>query len=668
MKKILIGITVILVLIFVFAYGLLFTQPGNNILKPTVESKINSILNTRMRVEQFSLRPSYIALKLETPKGSIFTVKGKFGLFSKKVDLKYTLSVNKNEDKFKFKQFELKGPFDVEGTAAGFINGLLTINGRSNFAASNILYKIELKNKKPLSADINISNLRLRNLLVSINKPIYADALIKATIKIESFEKNKLKGKGNVYITDGMVNQAILKKRFNITLPKTVFKAVADVTLNGSVVGFSSNLNSNLLKMAINGLLNQQTDRIDGKYKLIIAKLSLLKPITNMALKGSFATEGTLKGTKNILHLSGTSSVADSATSYNLEVRNLNIKKINILLKHAKLQKILAILNKPVYASGLVDARIDMSNMSPSKLSGNIDINISRGVVNKSVIKKLFNLNMPATEFSSSVVSDIKNGVAVSKIKVHSSIASLRTKKTIFDIKKAGLNSDYILTIPDLDKLYFITNMHMKGAAAVAGKISYSAGNLIATAFSNMLGGKINIKLSNNNLTGKANNISMVKVLEMMRYNKIFNSNGDVNFKYNLSTKKGTVNALFVNGHILPNRVTFLLHNMAKFDITREIYKTTRIDSVINNKVVRSNLDMISRLTHITSHNALIDLNRNFIDAKIKVAIKKSSVYVKLKGNIKHPRIKIDFRNLIKHKIEKKVKKRVETLIKGLFK
>ena len=73
---------------------------------------------------------------------------------------------------------------------------------------------------------------------------------------------------------------------------------------------------------------------------------------------------------------------------------------------------------------------------------------------------------------------------------------------------------------------------------------------------------------------------------------------------------------------------------------------------------------MISRLTHITSKNAFIDLNRDLIDAKIRVAIKKSAVYVKLKGNLSHPRIKIDFKSLIKHKAEKKLKNLLKSFIK----
>ncbi len=664
MKKLIIGIVVFVAVIFMLAYGVLFTQPGNNLLRPTVESKINSALKTKMTLERFTLRPSYLLVKLKTPMGSSFVVGGKFGLFSKKIDVKYDLSVVGRENKFKLKGFELKGPFYVKGTAKGSMEGLLSIDGKSNFASSNISYAIKVKNKKPAFVSINIDDLKLKTLLGVLNKPAFADASIRANIKLTSFEENALKGKGNVYITNGTIDRKIMKKSFNINLPKTDFSAKANIVLNGSLTNFGLNFNSNLGRSFIKGSYTQKTNAVKADYNINLSDLALLKPVTNLELRGSFATNGTINGTKSLMYIKGQSSVADSHTTYAVTIKNSNINSISLLIKNAKLDKLLALLSKPIYAYGLVNAQIKTDGINPKNLNGTIDANISKGVINSAVVKKLFNLNMPRTRFTANVSSNIKKSVAVSKITINSSIAALNTKKTVFNIPLFKLNSDYTLTIPDLNKLYFATNRHMRGSAKLTGSVDYSQKGLTATGFSKMLGGSINFRLANNNLTAAAKDISVVKVTDMMMYNRIFDSKGSVNLSYNLLTKKGTLKALFVNGHILPNRVTFLLHNMARFDITREIYKTTKLYSRINNKKIFSDLDMISRLTHITSKNAFIDLNRDLIDAKIRVAIKKSAVYVKLKGSLSHPRIKIDFKNLIKHKAEKKLK----NLLKGFIK
>ncbi len=664
MKKFIIGITVFILVLFILAYGVLFTQPGNNLLKPTVESRINSALKTKMTLEQFSLRPSYLFIKLKTPEGSAFVLGGKFGLFSKKIDVKYLLSVSQKENRFKFNNLELKGPFWIKGTIQGSMKKVLLVRGKSNFAKSNISYDIKIKNKKPSLVAVKIDALKLANLLRVLHKPAFADATIKADIKLTSFEKNAMKGNGNVYIVGGVVNRNVMRKIYKINLPKTTFKAKTNIVLNGSFINFSFTANSNLGKSNLKGTYTQNKNTVDASYDINILQLALLKPVTNLDLRGSFSTNGTIGGNKALMIIKGASNVADSKTSYKIILKDSNIKNIELLTKNARLDKLLAMLNKPIYAYGLVNANIKMKSIKPDNLKGIIASNISRGVVNSAVIKKLFGINMPKTAFTADINSQITHSVATSTVKINSSVASLTTKKTVFNIPKFQLNSDYKLRIPNLDRLYFITNRHMRGSSTITGDVSYSKNGLKATAFSKMWGGDINIKLANNKLTGEAKNISVVKLTDMMMYNRIFDSRGRVEFNYNLLNKKGTLKALFLNGHILPNRVSFLLHNMANFDITKEIYKTTKLYSKIDNKKVFSDLDMVSRLTHITSKNAFIDLNRNFINAKIRVGIKKSAVYVKLKGNISHPRIKIDFKNLIKHKAKKKIKK----LLQGIFK
>ncbi|WP_022669850.1 hypothetical protein [Hippea alviniae] len=661
MKKLIIGVFSFIILIFILAYGVLFTQPGNNLLKPTVESKINKALKTNMKLEEFSMRPSYVFLKLKTVKGSIFTVKGKFSLFSKNLNLEYNLDVNKDEDKLKFDNFIIKGPFWAKGLIKGSANSTLIL-GKSNFADSNIEYEIKLKNNKPSSVLINIDKLWLKKLLEVLNKPAVADAKIKANINLSSFEKNALKGNGIINITDGTLNRETIKKLFNINLPNTQFKAKATVNLDGSIVKFDANLDSNIAKSKIIGTFNQKSENIKAKYKLDINRLSLLKPIININLKGRFSTDGVANGTKNLLTIKGKSNIADSNTHYEIELTNFKAKNINITSQNAKLDKVLALFDKPKYAFGTINTSLTITNLE--KLSGKLNLSINKGTINATVVNKLLKTKVPQTSFKANVLSIIKDDIANSKITINSSIASIKAKKCIFNIKELSFDSDYLLKIPNLDKLYFLVGRHLSGSTIANGNIHFSNGNIKADASSKMWNGELKINLVNNDITGKAKGVSMVKIMEMMRYKKIFDSKGDIDFKYNLFTKKGTAHAIFKDGHILPTRFTALLYGITRFDITRELYKTTTIDTKIDNKKLYTNLDMVSKRTRISSKNALIDLNRDYIDAKVKVEIKKKHVYVKLKGNLKHPKIKINASDLIKQQLEKKAGKLLEKMFR----
>ena len=663
MKKMILGIIAVIILLFAVSYGLMFTQPGNNLLRPTIEAKINKTLKTKMKLVQFSLRPSFILMKLKTPADSVFVMSGKFGLFSKEVDVKYFLGVSRKEKSFAFKTMKLKGPFWVKGTAKGIVKSNLIISGKSNFASSDITYNISLNNLKPVSIVAHAADLKLENLLRVLNKPAFANGVIKADIKIDSLKKNNLGGTAVIYVKNGTLNNRVMKTVYKINMPKTTFDAFSKISLKSSAVDFLAKINSNLGKSSINGTFNQKNSDIKAAYNINLNELGLLKPLMNLDLRGSFSTNGTAEGNRNVMYITGKSNAADSSTSYKVTLKDYKPVDIILSSKNAHLDKVLYLINKPVYAYGLINADIKMTGISDKHLNGNFDINLSKGAINQKVIKTMFNINMPKTTFKANAASTIKDSVFVSKINIDSSIASLSAQKAVFRLAKMTLNSDYKLYIPNLDKLYFISNRHLRGSSTITGNITYDK-NLTATAYSKMWDGEIHAKLKNNIIKGSAKNIQVVKLTDMMMYNRIFDSKGNMDFSYNLLSKQGIVKAKFINGRILPNRVTFLLHNMAKFNITREIYRTTTINSRINDKKIISDLDMISRLTHITSKNALIDLNKNTIDAKISVGIKKSVVYVKLRGNINHPRIKFDFKNLIRHKAEKKIKK----ILKGFFK
>lgn len=448
----------------------------------------------------------------------------------------------------------------------------------------------------------------------------------------------------------------------NIMKPMIESKLNANLTQKIKLKTFSLRLSTFKIKLILgngsyitsNGTYGLFSKTIDAKYNIKIAKLENISPLTKMNLKGPFSTNGDIKGSKHLLNISGISDVASSKTNYRLTMRELKLASINMSIKNAKLEKILYMLNKPQYAKANLNVNAKLNNLSSNKKAeGTIIAALISGSLNPAVIK-----NMPHTTFNASDYTNIKNGVAISKIKANSSIAKLIINKMIFQMNSSTLKSDYKLIVPNLDKLYFVTNQHLRGNITINGNVKKDK-KLIVTAHSNALGGKVDIKLVDNQTTTTIRNIQVVKLTNMLMYPRIFDSvmNGDIS--YNLNTKKGIMNANLINGHILPNKMTFLLHHMARFDITKEIYKKTNIVSHINDKIITSDLDMQSRLTHITSKNALVDMKDEKVDAKLKIDIKKRPVYVKIKGNIKHPEIKLDIKELFMKKIQKKVNKLV---------
>ena len=412
--------------------------------------------------------------------------------------------------------------------------------------------------------------------------------------------------------------------------------------------------------------LFKQTFNIN--YLVDVRNLSKIAPLIGIKLKGPFKTKGVVKGDKEQLNIIGVSDIAKSDTKYSLILQDFKPKNAKVSIKSARLSRLLYMLSQPIYADALIDVDANFDDLEDiNDIKGSVKTLVKNGKTFPKVLYKEFNLTNANIGFSANSNTNILNSIAKTKLNIDSTVAKISVKKATYNIEKNIFISDYTLYVPNLDKLYFATKKHLRGDIKVVGDVKKDK-DLLVNAHSDTLGGKIDAKLLNNNFSGKIKDIRFTKLTDMLIYPRVFESSMNANINYNLLTKKGTISAKLLDGRILPNRFSFLLNQMAHFDITKEIYKVTKVDSKINNKVLTSNLDMESRLTHISSKDALLDMNRNFVDAKLQVDIINKPVYVKIKGDINKPKITLDVKSMIKEKAKQKIKEKLEKKIPSKFK
>ena len=147
----------------------------------------------------------------------------------------------------------------------------------------------------------------------------------------------------------------------------------------------------------------------------------------------------------------------------------------------------------------------------------------------------------------------------------------------------------------------------------------------------------------NSNLNATLKNANMKKALYMLNQKENFDSNIDLNLDYNTQTKKGSLNGEFLNGHL----------QFTKLDLTKEIYEKSIFTSKIDNKILNANLSMNSKNSNLESQNAILDFEKNSIDALINAKIKKDNFTAKLSGDMKNPKVSVDLKNLIEKNIDK---------------
>ena len=417
--------------------------------------------------------------------------------------------------------------------------------------------------------------------------------------------------------------------------------------------------------IATKGTMNLMAQSVDATYDVNIKELANLQKLIGQKLNGPFKTNGTVKGDQKSMLIDGVSDVAGSATDYHLTLRNFHPEDLTAKVVHLHIDKLLHMVNQPVYAKGLVDIDAKIPSLDIDALKGNVVTHITKGLVHPSPVKKDFNLSIPSDlTFKGDINTRLAGTKAISDVDFVTSIASLKSKTLTYDIKEGSLTTDYNLHVPNLDSLYFVTNQHMKGKITVTGDVKVAKSGLEATAHSDTLDGAFDAVFKNNKAHVKIKNIQTVALTDMLLYPHIFDSRANMNLDYDTVTQLGTLHAELLNGQILPNKMSFLLRQMANFDITREVYERTTLDTKIEKKKLHSDLYMKSKLTEITSKDGLVDLEKQYIDTTINVKIRKMCLPVVRKGKLTDPDIKIDSKGVMKAKAKEEIEKRLPEDIK----
>ncbi|RLA73146.1 MAG: hypothetical protein DRG78_22910, partial [Epsilonproteobacteria bacterium] len=553
---------------------------------------------------------------------------------------------------------KLKGTFKTVGTLKGAFDNL-RLEGIANVANGDINYNLNIDNNDINNIKATINSIDLATLMYMVNQPKFIDGKFSSNIDISSLSLDKIIVDANV--KNGMFNAQIFKKELDLNIPKSNFKLNTNINLINKSGKFIFNFDSSLIKLLTNGSIDINSLNIDSTYNIIINKLAMLEPIINTKLNGSFSTKGTVKGDNKSMKIVGNSDVASSKTLYKISLKDLVVDTIDANIKNAKLDKILHLVNQPLYAKA--DLNIDLIINSLDKLDGKITTKLNNGLLNNKVIKKDFDINLPKNAtFNLKTVTSLDENIITTKSEVKTFAVNIDTEKTIFDTKASILKTDYLINIPKLSKLYFITNQKMRGDVNINGDIKVND-KLYVDFNLDKFNGNLKGTLIDDDLKVTIKGIESLKLLNMLYYPELFKSTIDSNLVYNLKTKQGISDLVMNNGKFLVNQLTQTIKKYIKKDLTQEVYKVAKINTKINNQILNSNLYMESKNSKITSDKTLVDLEQNTIDSNINMKYYKYDLGIKLSDSLESPKVKIDASKLIKSKVTKKIKEALEKKI-----
>lgn len=657
----------ILITLLAGVYVIAFTPFGNDMLKPIIEQKINEEAKLNSKLNKFQLTMSSIDIILELDKENILYINGDYSLLASSFDLTYKVELNKLQNLKELTKSPAQGKFHTNGTIKGD-EEFMVINGVSDVASSDTTYHVELREYNPTSIIAKVKDADLVSLLKLGGQKPYANGAVNLDMNFKNITPHALDGDVVLNTQNGQLNVALMKKDFEINIPQTAFAMNLNATLKGDDVNYGYVLSSNLAKVTSSGKVTPQPLKTDIKYNIDVDELAVLQPITGADIRGALKLNGTVKGTKEKMTVVGKSDIASSNTSFEAILKEFKPATAKVDVKDLKLAKLLYMVRQPHYTDGVLSLNADISDARMGSLKGVVNSKIREGVLDSSYLTKAykFKTTMPRTEFKLDTTSTLNGNIVDTKVDVTSTLANFNIKNAKVNINDSSVVSDYTATIPTLDKLYFVTERHLRGGVSVNGELK-KAKDLDLTALSKIAGGDVSAKLHNDNFHADLKSLQTLDILNILIYPEMFKSSLNGVLDYNLANQKGNMKAQLSDGKFTQNQVLNLVKQYAKVDMYAQTFKGD-LNADINKENILASLDLKSNTSSIKTKNTKLNSKTKRIDSKIEViANNNTPLTITLKGNAKAPQVGIDAQKLIKQEATKAIQKEVGNLIKGLF-
>ncbi len=642
--KYLFSLLLFLIAVVLFVLFLLFTQSGNNIIKPYLERYIQKELQKDVQVEAFTLRTNFIDLLFTVDKNSKFTINGDIDILKKSFDLGYIADANN----LNTPHVSINGALHVEGRAKGDIKNM-QITGIGEALKSQIEFLTNIENRKIKDIQIDAKNVKIEDILAFVKKPTYSSGVVDIETNIVSKGQDTYKGKSDIIIHYATLNNSLLESDFGIKLDRNItYKGTIKANIDGNKLEAKTNIESNIATIKTkNTQYDLQKNLFYSDYIVRIPKLGALKE----SMQGSITLDGNIQKTKDDFSF----DINSKTLGGDIQIFVVN-DTLRVDAKEIQLPLLSEMFKQPRYSDGNLNLSLDMRDTRASSRDGELTLHVEDGALH--VERLMQTKRADKVKYKLSLNSNIVKDDASIDSLILSNILELNISKSNYNIKNNTIKGEYDIEIADLNNLYFITGRPLKGDLQVRGNYRYNKG-LYLDGNSSFLDAKTTFILQDNLLSVNSDDLSTAEVADTLYYPKIFDSFSTLEANYNFTSEVGEVSISALNGKLLKSELTDLIYVASGFDLTTEIYKDTLLHGIIDKKEVDFSLLMNGLQSYLKIPSGHINLETNKIDSKFSIKIEHRDFEGKIKGSLEEPTVSLSGSKYIKQKLNKAIEKNV---------
>ncbi|EAL3591464.1 hypothetical protein ELQ08_02710 [Campylobacter sp. US54] len=525
----------------------------------------------------------------------------------------------------KLTKTRLNGSLGVIGETSVVNNALSSLNAQVIGLGGEV--KASLKNNK-IFADINEASLEKLLALAGYGALVSGNLnakLLNADLDFSNFD---LEAK----INNAKINTNELKKIAKIGLPNTIFSLDAKANAKNSNISYNALLASNLLNIKkLQGTYNLKNSELNTDLNAFIDDLSQFSAIAGQKLQGKadLNAKAHIIGTQ-IQNLNANANLADGVIK-----ADSNGKKLDLNIDKLDLSKLFVIAGMPNYASGVVNAKVNLDNIDFNNLNGKANLE-AKGILNAATLSKILNKNFPNNiSYDLNTKINFKNNIAQFDSVLNSSLADLTKLQGSFDISKMLLNSDFNLKINDFSKLGFLLDRKLKGKAEFNGKVGFDKNLNFVVNSPNLFEGRLQSTLKDNLLLADLNGVDLSSLAQGLDFMDVYQGKTDVKANYNLLSEEGEVNLDMKEGKLKPNLITNALKILTLKDITNDVYRTANAKALIKKENIKLDLNMQADRSYILVQSGALNLP---FDIKLDRANFKGSIT----GTTENPKVNLN--------------------------
>jgi len=280
----------------------------------------------------------------------------------------------------------------------------------------------------------------------------------------------------------------------NALLKPTIESKIQEATkLDAKLKTFSLSMShfEIFLELNSNNTIEAQGDyslfaqSFDIDYAVKLEELQTLKALTQTQLQSSFHTNGKVVGDMAFLKVDGKSDVAQSKTTYHVELTDLNPTSIIAKIDTLNLSSLLYMLNQKAYASADVNLDVNFKNINPHQLDGDIKLATLHGLLNSQVMKKDFKISIPKTAFAMNLDAKLKGDDVDYKYILNSNLAKISSSGVVTpEPLKVALK--YGVNVKELAVLKPITGADVRGPLKLNGEVKGSKAKMDVSGYSDI--------------------------------------------------------------------------------------------------------------------------------------------------------------------------------------